>query len=80
LYLQFLDLRESENLHFLFRSKTKFWYKNANFFAREEDRMTSADSNLFVDVEMTPIRMTLCLSTWTCSPPCGRHKWMAPDC
>jgi len=34
-----------ENFHFLFRPKTKFWSQNANFFAREEDRMMSVGSN-----------------------------------
>jgi len=34
-----------KNFHFLFRPKTKFWLKNANFFSRDKDRMMSVDSN-----------------------------------
>jgi len=31
------------NFHFLFRPKTKYWYKNTNFFVWEEDILTSVD-------------------------------------
>jgi len=66
----------TKNFHFLFCPKTKFWSKkNANFFAWEEDRMTSVGYNFLCGHPHgadTPIHR---LPHEPNSPPplCGRH-------
>src|SRR6218665_829098 len=58
--------------------------KDANFFAREEDSMTSVDSNFHFLCERPhgagpPSPLHMCPpEPDPLPPPCGRHKWMAP--
>jgi len=42
-----------KNVHSLFRPKTNSGSKNASFFAGEEDRMTSVDSNYIFSAWMS---------------------------
>jgi len=54
--------------------------KYANFFAGEEDMMTSVDSNFNFLYGRPHGARLLPPSTWAWLPPpaCGHHKWMAP--
>ena len=63
------------NFHLLFRPKTKFWQKIANFFPGEEDRMTSVDSNFNFLCGRPPGGLNRLTPLPT---SCGRRKWMAP--
>jgi len=66
-----------KNVHLLFHPKAKFWYKNANFFAWEEDGMMSVGFTVQCGRPhgAEPPSPFTCVP-WAWPPPCGCHKWM----
>jgi len=71
----------TKTFQFLFCLKTKFWSKNANFSAWEEERIMSVSSNFLCEdphgADPLP-RPHASTWAWHLSALCAHNKWITP--